>query len=556
MSTEPKDELAEDVLFRFDELVEDRLEWEPNWKNIIKFLNLSRYNFDRTQKKGQKLGAEVFNGQPITALNLFKNGVYGYSFNPTGKWFGFEINDPPGLDDIPEVRSWLDAVEDIFRKVFLRSNFYSAVSPFIRDGGAMGTAYMWIEDNVYGDNIIYKVLHTGECYIDQNANGVIDTKFRNFELTARSAVEYFGEDNVSKKLLESAKKSGSDRFEFVHGVFPNTDRNIELPDNLNMKWASVYVEVGEGQTIKTGGFSSFPAATWRFEQGSDEVYGRGPGHYSIIDVATLNLISKDLQRASQMAVQPSMNVHIEQKGQERFGPRGLNYFSNRENAAHPVNTGVNYPVGFEYREELQAIINQHWHVPLFLMLQQAEREMTATEILERMGEKVAVLSPILSGLYDDAVDKVFDRTWEILLAKRKIPRPPQEVIQFGGTIKVIKLGPLAMAQKRLWEGGSIQKALIDSTTLIQLKPEVLDKINGDDSLIRIFRSHGVPQSTIVPDETVAAIRKQRAELERAAQQAEIAKTGTEAIRNASQANAASEGALTEGIAEGAQEFLQ
>ena len=60
--------------------------------------------------------------------------------------------------------------------------------------------------------------------------------------------------------------------------------------------------------------------------------------------------------------------------------------------------------------------------------------------------------------------------------------------------------------------------------LIQISPDIMDKIDVDQMIDELAQRMGVPASIIRSDETVAAIRQQRAEAQ-AAQQAQAAKLG-------------------------------
>ena len=63
-----------------------------------------------------------------------------------------------------------------------------------------------------------------EIYIAENHQGVVDTVFRKFQLTARQAVQRFGADTLPDKIVTDAEERPDTQHEFLHAVFPNPER--------------------------------------------------------------------------------------------------------------------------------------------------------------------------------------------------------------------------------------------------------------------------------------------------------------------------------------------
>jgi hypothetical protein len=87
-------------------------------------------------------------------------------------------------------------------------------------------ALLFVEEGNEGfdiDGIHFNTLHIAEYYIQENVNGKVDTLYRKYKLTARQAVQEFGEKNVGEKILTAAKEKPDQKFNFIHAVEPTED---------------------------------------------------------------------------------------------------------------------------------------------------------------------------------------------------------------------------------------------------------------------------------------------------------------------------------------------
>jgi hypothetical protein len=241
-----------------------------------------------------------------------------------------------------------------------------------------------------------------------------------------------------------------------------------------------------------------------------------------------------------MTVRPPFNIPIEMKGKVRLTPFGMNYYGSDYNRRiTPVNTGMVFPIALDREDKKREIIEKHFHVDIFLMLQRQERQMTATETMERLGEKASVLSASigdLSGVLDGIIDDVFAIEFEA----RRIPPPPDILQEYGGAnIDIVYMGPLAQAQKRLFETQGITSGLQLAVPLLAVFPDAVDLINSDEALKELLISNGFPQSALNTPDQMTNIRKQKQtqqaqELQKRDQDmaAEILKKLTQAMKNA------------------------
>lgn len=549
MQTEiPQESLKKRLLRRQKELEEIRLPWESLWQDIADYVVPRRYDIKSTQTKGKKTGELIFDGTPLMALQLLADGLHGYLVSPSIQWFRLKMADN-ALSEYQEIKVWLNECEEDMYSAFHQSNFYESMSEYFIDGGSIGTATMYLEEIIKDGKISFSARHPNECFIAEDVYGRVDTVFRKFKLTARQALQKFPESNLSHNLLQAAKNGrGDDRFEFIHCVYPRSDRNIGKKNAANKKYASIYLQTETGQDeqnkiIDEGGYDNLPYAVWRWRKNTNEIYGRSPASDALFDILTLNRMSKTMMAAGQIAVEPPMNVPADMRGKERFGPRGLNYYDDLKNVPFPINLAGNYPIGVDREDKKREAIEKHFKVDFFLMLANLQRQATATEIIERQGEKAAVLGATIGRLNNECLNPIIDLVFDIEYRARRLPAPPQILIDYiaengNGKINVDYLGPLAQAQKRLFRSQGVMRSLEALGPLAQTKPDIMDNFDFDLIAREIAESFGMPQKAIRSINDVEKLRQEREELMRQEMEKADMMRAAEGIKTVAQAEQA------------------
>jgi hypothetical protein len=101
---------------------------------------------------------------------------------------------------------------------------------------------------------------------------------------------------------------------------------------------------------------------------------------------------------------------------------------------------------------------------------------------------------------------------------------------FGGNAPAVQ----AQAQKAV-ATGAIERGAAFLGQLSAVKPDVIDKLDADESVDVYFDYIGMPPSIVVPDDKVAEIRQARAQEQQAAKQAEMAATMAPAMKQGAEA---------------------
>ena len=283
-----------------------------------------------------------------------------------------------------------------------------------------------------------------------------------------------------------------------------------------MPFASVYIDEGNDHLIQESGYREFPYAVFVWDKISGTAYGESPAIYALDDIRLLNLAEESRIKIAQMSAEPAMNVPSTMKGSENVVPRGYNYYDDPSQIMTAIKTGEHYPISLEVVASIEDRIKDWFHVDFFLMLQRQgadRRNMTATEVMELQGEKAAALSDMVVSL-NDPLQKIIQRSFNLLLRQGKIPPPPEALRNSGARMKVDLIGPLAQAQKKYHEASGIAQGLSLAGGVAQIAgPAALDAVDFDRLIKTGLEGAGVPQNVIREDEDIAAIRQARAQAE-------------------------------------------
>lgn len=517
--------LIDELSGRFGQLKQKRMPREDNWKEIAQYVLPSReLLFYSDDTKDRVAGSLIYDSYPLYALQLLADGMFGYLVAPSIKWFATRLMDDE-LSRQSEVRGWLQAVDAGLYASFSRSNFYESMAQFLLDGASLGTACMYIEEDLDEDKISFSTRHPLEVYIEQNFDGEVDTVYRRFKLTARQAREKFGDEKLSVAIQQALEDAPYKEFDFIHACFPAND--IDYKVDGGFKYVSFYFEENGEEILKEGGYNSFPYVVWRWRVDSQEVYGRSPAYDAIWDIKGLNQMAKTMIEAAQKAANPPLMIPSEMKGKVRNLPGGANYYEDPGRMIAPLVTGINYPIGMDQVQDKKEAVKQLFKVDFFLMLQNAERQMTATEIMERQSEKVAVLGATIGKFGTEALSRTIERAFEIETNAGRIP-PAPELIQ-GIEMDIDYLGPLAQAQKRLSKAQGIMRSIEAVLPLMQVNPEIGMNIDWHETTRLIFEANGMPQEAMVKKQEVQRKLAMQAQMAQAEQQRQMLESTGKAI---------------------------
>jgi len=537
--------------------------WRTHWTDLADHMlpRRVRWNNSADRNKGDKRNQNIIDSTATLALRTLRSGMMSGITSPARQWFRLTVPDPDLAEHGP-VKEWLNIVTRRMLEVFLKGNYYKMLSGVYGDIGCFGTSCAILEEDEK-DILRGYTFPIGSYMLATSDRSVVDTMIREYSMTVRNVVKRFGDKKASPdkrwKPFSMTVRNAWDQgnyeqvIDITHVINPNMEWEPKYLEAKYKPWASCYFETGSGDDqkfLRESGYDEFPVVAPRWDLASpDDVYGAPcPGMDALGDVRALQVLQKRKAEAIQKMVRPPLTAPTSLRSRKvSILPGDVTHVDEREGQK-----GVR-PI-FEVKPDIQGLvmdIQEHqsrikraFYEDLFLMLSMDPRATppTAEEIRARHEEKLLMLGPVLEHLNDELLDPAIDRNFNIMLRRGMIPTPPEEIQ--GENLKVEYISIMHQAQK-LVSAGAIDGFLSRVGNMAQFKPDVLDKVDMDQTVDEYGDIYGVPPKIIVPDENVIQLREQRAQAQAMQQKIAMAEQASKAGKNLSETDTDNKNALTD-----------
>jgi len=532
--------LAQEFIKTLNLFKKQRKPHEARWQKQAEYLLPNREILMRGgNAKGMTTEDNVFDGIGNHVLQVWADGILGHMANPVYKWNRYQVGRVPGvpdLNDIPEIKRYLQEYEEAMYAEFKNSGgncggFYQALGVLLRDGGSIGPGYCFVTEHSKKRKLLYHVFHPIEMYFGVNEDGEVDMILREYNISNRNAVKYFGEEKLHPERVQAAKDNPLKEFSILWIVLPREERVEGLKSTQHMQFASYYVDIKKSSILGESGFEVMPTVVYRCILDSGETYPRCPGSNALKDIMMANRMSEVNIISGQKLADPPWEAPIERRGMIDLNPGGASWLRAQDQPGQlqAVNLGIQVPFLVDQLDRIEARIKWHFFYDFFLSLLLAEKQMTAFEVAQKMGEKSTVLAPMIYRFVGDVLDKTNKRSAMLARKAGRLPEPPDILYELGATeLDIEYLGPLYQAQRMLFKTHGIMSFLETADKVAAYWPDSVDRINGDEVMEDLANAHGMPEKDVRSDEEVKKIREQRAKIQQMMQQAELAKVGAEA----------------------------
>jgi hypothetical protein len=503
-----------DKLFtRWGQLKSERASWWAHWQEITTYLlpRNGRY-FVQDRDKGWRRHNNIYDNTGTRSLRVLGAGMMAGATSPARPWFRLATADPE-LNKYQPVKIWLDDTTRRMQMVFQKSNTYRAMHQMYEELGAFGTSASIVLPDF--NNIIHHYpLTCGEYCISTNYQGGVNTLYREYEKTVAEVIQEFGRENCSTTVRNMFDRGSLDAWvPIIHAIEPRADRDTRKRDSINMPFASYHFEVGgdNNKFLRESGFKVFPALAPRWATAGGDIYGNSPGMEALGDIKQLQHEQLRKAQAIDYQVKPPLQVPTSMKNRDvETLPGGVSFVD------------ANSPTGgirsaFEVNLNLQYLLNDiqdcrervrgAFYADLFLMLANAtDTRMTATEVAERHEEKLLMLGPVLERLHNELLSPLIDMTFTRMVEAGVLLPPPPELQGMELSVEFVSM--LAQAQRAIGTN-SVDRFVGNLGVVANMKPEVLDKFNGDAWADAYADMLGVDPNLLIGGEQVMMIRDAR-----------------------------------------------
>jgi hypothetical protein len=497
-----------------------RQTWEDHWQDILDYVMPRKAEVSFKRAEGERRTEVLYDSTAITACNLLAASLQGTLTSPSLPWFSIKLRNED-LNQERDVQVWLEDTAKRMYDVFNESNFNTEVHELYLDLVSIGTGALFVEESRKGfenEGIHFNTLHIKEYFIAENINGKVDTLYRKYKLTARQAVQEFGEDNVGEKILEASKEKPDKKFNFIHAVEPTVDYERAIGKAATkLPFHSCHVCVEDKMKVRTGGYNEFPYLVPRWSKATGEIFGRSPSYNALPDIRTLNKAVEIGLKAWAKAIDPPLLVQDDGViGRVRMTPGGISVVRN-DGAVKPLQIGSNWQITDMKETQLRTSIRQAYYSDQ-LQLQDGP-QMTATEVQVRYELMQRLLGPTLGRFQSEFLNPLIERTFNIMLRGGGL-LPEPDIIR-DKQIDIEYVGPLARSQ-RMEEAMAIDRLYELIFNIAQADPNILDIVDHDIAIRTRAKLLGVPKTILRSEQDVFAMRQQKAEMAQQQQQMALA----------------------------------
>lgn len=498
--------IPEMVIYKFEQLKAGRTNWDTYWQELAEYFIPNKDDVYGFRMSGEEKFNRLYDSTSVQALENLAASLHGMMTNPSSIWFALSTGDT-AMDTDPDVAKYLEACTRVMIDTFNQSNFQEEIHEVYMDLGGIGTTVLDMEEDDE-DDIRFRSRPIYSSYISENSKGIVDTLFRSEKMSLRNIKEKFGDQIFREKedLARKLEKDPEQTEEVVFGIEPDKDRKG--------KFVGRWVSKTHKFLLNESSYHSWPFAVPRWTKINTEVYGRCPAMKCLPDVRMLNTVMRTTIRGLQKIVDPPLM--IPDNGfllPINTTPGGSNFYRTGMKdriETFPVNARPD--IGQDFCDSIRKRVETAFYSEQLQLIQQ--RDMTATEVMQRTDERLRFLGPILGRLNNELLKPIIDRTYDILLRRGKMPKPPG-ILKNKPDLRIVYTSQIAKAQ-RTGEANTLQKVIQVSLPVIQAQPDVMDNFNGDKIIRNNAALFGLPTDFLNDPKAVKQTREARAQAQRAA----------------------------------------
>ena len=496
-----------------------RSNWQTNWESVRKHLRPNVPSFQaRTTHRGERgnqLSDSIYDSTAPWALEQLASGLYSHMTDSTSRWFSLGLRGVP-MDKLPyEAREWLEAVADRMYQEFSNpvTRFQQTLKEVFLDLCAFGTGIQYGNWDPKTKTMSFRSYALSTVSIDEGYNGMVDTVFRDFEMTKRQLLQEFPDADMTDQVDAAPEDH---EYIVTHAVRPNSD----FGGKLDKKFKSVHFIDDQKLELSNSGYDTFPYQVPRWTTMSGEVYGRGPGLTALPDIRLLNIMYKELIQAAQLANRPPLV--LDDDGfmlPISYQPASIIFRTPGTADPMPLQGGGNFGITLEIMNQKRDQIAKSFHVDWLLRDKKKERQ-SVMEINDDRTEMLKQLSSITGRLESDHFSPTIKNTFFYLARANELPPKPEGFPDVE--LDIIYTSPAAKAQMAT-KADNITRYLADTAPLQALDPRILEGVDMPalGQVLAVLRD--VTPSVLLSPAALAAEKKKREEA--ANSQAQVEQTG-------------------------------
>ena len=486
----------------------------------------------------------LYDSTAIHASQTLSANIHGALTNPALRWFSLRYKQNWLNDDLTAMQ-WLEQCQEIMWHAIQESNFSLEANEFYLDLVTFGTAVMAHEATPEGD-FKFKTYMMRGVYFETDFDGLPTGVYRQKQYTAAQICRMFP-DTCPKDIMEqaySATNAGV-MHSVVHAIIKNMDAqdvNLDLPLPPERRPIQERFILTKGAIELTGeprGYYEMPVYICRWAKQAGSRFGYSPAMNVLSDIMTLNQLVELILRSAEKVIDPPILAPDRGIfGDINLEPGGVTVVRDPK-VVMPFESKARFDVSQLQRENLQKTIRDAFYMDQ-LQLKESP-EMTATEVNARLQQMQRLLGPALSRIEADFMDRLINRSFNILYRAEKFPPMPDIVMASGAELDIDYVGQLARGQK-YEDVGAIDRMLMSVQNLAPVAPDIVDVVNFEEVFRVLANRLSVPASVLRTREEVAAIREEKAQqaqqeqaMAQMEQMAGAMQQGSQAAKNMSEA---------------------
>jgi hypothetical protein len=440
-----------------------RFSWAQHWQLLETYILPRRGIFintamptPNTMIRGLPINQNIVDPTGTQAMRICAAGLMSGLMSPGRPWKKLKpaAGEVTELDD--EAQKWLEDVNDRMDTVMARSNFYDIGAQMFEDLTVFGSGPMIIyEDDE--DVVRCYAPCPGEYFLASSSANRVESMYRQFVMTVAQIVEMFGIENCPSDVQGLWKTKGSslevERL-VAHAIEPNfeIDRGFGVgvvPGGFT--WREYYWVWGmaSAKPLSVKGFWDQPHVCPRWGVTSNDAYGRSVAMDVLPDIMQLQVETMRKAEAIEKLVRPPLMADMAMKNEpSSILPGHVTYVASigSDKGMRPIYT-VNPDIRhmMEDLKEIQIRVKTGFFNDLFLMMAQADKQMTAYEVAQKQQEKLQVLGPVIERFHNEFASPAIKRIFRIMERRKLLPPLPKSLI--GKPIAVEYVSVLSIAQK-------------------------------------------------------------------------------------------------------------